>query len=148
MKSPPRLKIVPSPPKPPCVPLRFIPPATHHPCPQGTTDLISVTAHSSKSFLPQMARKYKYYFFWNNILLFGVGTPQACGSSPGSGSKPMPLQCQHQILNLLSPKRIPIIWASHSGSAVTSPTRIHENVGSIPSLTQWVNDPVLPWAVM
>ena len=40
------------------------------------------------------------------------------------------------------------LGSSHCGSVVTNPTSIHENVGGIPGLTQWVKDPVLPRAVV
>ena len=37
-----------------------------------------------------------------------------------------------------------ILGRSHCGSVVMNSTRIHEDVGSIPGLTQWVKDLVLP----
>ena len=37
----------------------------------------------------------------------------------------------------------PPMWSSHRGSAVTNLTGIHDNVGLIPSLIQWVKDLVL-----
>ena len=40
-------------------------------------------------------------------------------------------------------KRKEAFWSSHCGSAVTDPTRILEDVGSIPGVAQWVKDPVL-----
>ena len=36
--------------------------------------------------------------------------------------------------------------SSHHGPAVMNQSRIHEDVGLIPGLTQWVKDLVLPWA--
>ena len=38
--------------------------------------------------------------------------------------------------------------SSHCGSAVTNRTSIHEDVGWIPGLSQWVKDLVLPWTVV
>ena len=37
-----------------------------------------------------------------------------------------------------------IFGSSHRGTAETNPTSIHEVVGSIPGLTQWVKDLTLP----
>ena len=45
--------------------------------------------------------------------------------------------------SLYSLKGIP--GSSHRGSLVTNPTRIHEYVGSIPGLAQWIKDPVWLW---
>ena len=36
------------------------------------------------------------------------------------------------------------VGSSHCGSVVINPASIHEDVGSIPGLTQWVKDPALP----
>ena len=40
------------------------------------------------------------------------------------------------------------LGSSHCGSMVTNPTSIHEDVGLISGLMQWIKDPALPWAVV
>ena len=37
-----------------------------------------------------------------------------------------------------------MLWSFHCGSLEMKPASIHEYVGSIPGLTHWVEDPVLP----
>ena len=38
--------------------------------------------------------------------------------------------------------------SSHQSSAVMNPTSIHEDMGSVPDLNQWVKDLAVPWAVV
>ena len=40
------------------------------------------------------------------------------------------------------------LGSSHPGSAIMNLTHIHEDVGSVSGLAQWVKNPGLPWAVV
>ena len=52
-------------------------------------------------------------------------------------------QCKQLfLLTLLHAKRF-IVGSCHRGSVVTNLTRMHEDAGSIPGLTQWVRDAAL-----
>ena len=44
----------------------------------------------------------------------------------------------------LNRKKIKVLRSSHHGSVVNKPVSIHEDMGLIPSLAQWVKDLALP----
>ena len=50
---------------------------------------------------------------------------------------------EHTHIYLNIKKFIGVLWSSHHGSELTNPTSIHEDVGSIPSVAQWVKNPGL-----
>ena len=53
--------------------------------------------------------------------------------------------CKYQYGDIL---KFITTWSSHHGSVVVKPTSVHEDVGLIPDLAQWVKDPALLWAVV
>ena len=60
---------------------------------------------------------------------------------------PLLVVCKEEVVLVLKcSKKSPCktgIWSSHCGSTVTNPSSVHEDVGSIPGLAQWVKDPAL-----
>ena len=89
-----------------------------------------------------------FFFFWSFPWHMEVSGPE---------NKPLPQQCQCQILSLLSHQRTPLllfievlIWSlidaikpfrsSYCGSAVRKSTSIHEDEGWIPGPDQWIKD--------
>ena len=70
--------------------------------------------------------------------------------------------CHHEILSFLKTETVSSlsVWhtvmlnksllnrSSHCGSVVTNPTSIHEDVGLIPGLDQWVKGLALPQAAL
>ena len=68
----------------------------------------------------------------------------AVASSCSSDSTPSPgtFICQGVAVKRRKKKRHGVPFMAHQ---LMIPTRIHEDVGLIPGLTQWVKDPASPW---
>ena len=52
------------------------------------------------------------------------------------------------ILQSYSNQNSMVLGSSYCSTVETNLTSIHEDVGSIPGLSQWVKDPALPWTVV
>ena len=99
----------------------------------GTVALISlifkVKLHEYAFLTPSPVVSELYYVFLLHI------------QTEGTGPSKIFCLCLKSDLQLKHP------WSSHCGSVVMNPASIHEDVSSIPGLTQWVKDLTLPCAV-
>ena len=67
---------------------------------------------------------------------------------PHTGKLVLPMTVTFRILWHQLIRRNTLSRASFMAQWLTNPISIHEDLGLIPGLAQWIRDPVLPWAVM
>ena len=101
-----------------------------------------------KSLLSCMATPSLFWFLFVQHIFLHPFIFCLCVSLNLNGSLVNNMWLELVFLNPFSHQNCYSFWSSHCGSAETNPTRIHEDVGSIPGLDQWIKDLALPRAVV